>query len=78
MTKRHRVATVRTVGLFAAGSGASCAVVLYGVAATGFLQPAALYHTTALGAAGLSLLGVLALCGALAVQRRADAARRNC
>ncbi|MFF3730861.1 hypothetical protein ACFYXM_11195 [Streptomyces sp. NPDC002476] len=77
--KRHHIAAARTMGLFAAGAGTSSALLMWGVAATEFMEPTALYETAALGFAALSAAGAVTLGAALTAQHRADAhAGRGC
>lgn len=74
--KRHQIATARTAGLFATGAGASSALLLWGAAATEFMEPVALYESAALGFAALSAAGAVTLGAALTAQHRADGRAR--
>lgn len=77
MMQRHRLAATRNAGLFLAGAGSSCALLLWGVAAGEFMEPVALYEGLALGSAGVAGAGALAFGAALAAQHRADARARE-
>lgn len=64
----HQVAVTRTIGLFVAGAGALCALLLWGVAATAFMEPVAFYVRAALICAALSAAGAGVLGSMLVVQ----------
>ncbi|MEU8526464.1 hypothetical protein AB0C77_12830 [Streptomyces sp. NPDC048629] len=75
--ERHQLATARTAGFFATGAGLSCGLLLWGIAATEFMGPVALYEGLALGSIGVAAAGAVTLGSALTATHRADIQNRE-